>query len=237
MKIIDNKKDLYDYLSGIYGIDDLVVYDRRGSISGRDIISENSIFFDKRTYDKENGFLYSPVYYDEPIHSFNPEYKKYYSLSTFRIVVEAGNNHMYIDVKRYRLKKEDPVTIEFNAMSEDDYWKMRKSQHVNFRWMINSLAEDEVKARKKFSKAPLAIAFYYSSDNNWNRRNKPTIYDNPILQDIPGVSGKIDPIWVWQSIYDYISSQKDKPIVDNRTNDEHIESAGFDKKTSFRNIK
>lgn len=33
MKIIDNKKDYYDYLAGIYGIDTHVVYDRRGSES------------------------------------------------------------------------------------------------------------------------------------------------------------------------------------------------------------
>jgi hypothetical protein len=32
MKIIDNKKDYYDYLAGILGVDDLVVYDRRGSV-------------------------------------------------------------------------------------------------------------------------------------------------------------------------------------------------------------
>ena len=33
MIIIDNKKDYYDYLSGVYGIDNLIVYDRRGSVS------------------------------------------------------------------------------------------------------------------------------------------------------------------------------------------------------------
>ena len=33
MKIIDNKKDYYDYLASIYGIDELVVYDRRGSVT------------------------------------------------------------------------------------------------------------------------------------------------------------------------------------------------------------
>ena len=33
MKNIDNKKDYYDYLASIYGIDNLVVYDRRGSVS------------------------------------------------------------------------------------------------------------------------------------------------------------------------------------------------------------
>jgi len=33
MKIIDNKKDYYDYLASIYGIDELVVYNRRGSVT------------------------------------------------------------------------------------------------------------------------------------------------------------------------------------------------------------
>ena len=31
MKIIDNKKDYYDYLSEMYGTDDLIVFDRRNS--------------------------------------------------------------------------------------------------------------------------------------------------------------------------------------------------------------
>ena len=31
MKIIDRNKDYYDYLQGIYGMDELVVYDRRDS--------------------------------------------------------------------------------------------------------------------------------------------------------------------------------------------------------------
>lgn len=43
MKIIDNKKDYYDYLSGIYGVDDLVVYDRRGSVH----LNSNSILWSR----------------------------------------------------------------------------------------------------------------------------------------------------------------------------------------------
>ena len=29
MKIVDNKKDFYDFVAGEYGIDDLIVFDRR----------------------------------------------------------------------------------------------------------------------------------------------------------------------------------------------------------------
>ena len=32
MKIVDNKKDFYDFVAGEYGIDDLIVFDRRKSI-------------------------------------------------------------------------------------------------------------------------------------------------------------------------------------------------------------
>ena len=32
MRIIDNKKDYYDYLAGVLGIDDHITYDRRNSI-------------------------------------------------------------------------------------------------------------------------------------------------------------------------------------------------------------
>ena len=48
MKIIDNKKDYYDYISGIYGIDDLAVYDRRSSvvlISGKTLLQGLDHYF------------------------------------------------------------------------------------------------------------------------------------------------------------------------------------------------
>ena len=62
MKIIDKKKDYYDYLSGIYGIDDKVVYDRRGAVvlnseksllNGMDdYFSQKILFFDKPLIEK-----------------------------------------------------------------------------------------------------------------------------------------------------------------------------------------
>ena len=44
----------------------------------------------------------------------------------------------------------------------------------------------------------------------------------------------ITPDEIWNNLYEYISSLRDKEIVDTRTNDMHIESNGFDKKESFR---
>jgi hypothetical protein len=42
---------------------------------------------------------------------------------------------------------------------------------------------------------------------------------------------------VWEDVYNYIRSKKEKIIIDNRTDKEKIISAGFDVKSSFRNIK
>ncbi len=42
---------------------------------------------------------------------------------------------------------------------------------------------------------------------------------------------------IYQELNRYISSLNDIEIVDSRTDVEKAESAGFDRKTSFRNIK
>ena len=112
MKIIDNKKDYYDYLASIYGIDDLVVYDRRGSVS---LNSDKAL--------------------------------------------------------------------------------------------------------------PLGMEYYFSQRILW--------------QDKP-LSAKqywIPPTDIWQALYTHLSSIRDKPFTDTRSDVQKLESAGFDKKTSFRNVK
>lgn len=39
------------------------------------------------------------------------------------------------------------------------------------------------------------------------------------------------------ALYEYLSSLRDKPFIDTRSDVQKLESAGFDKKTSFRNVK
>ena len=47
----------------------------------------------------------------------------------------------------------------------------------------------------------------------------------------------LSPESVWTNVYNYLVATKDKPVQDRRTNTEKILSAGFDTKTSFRNVK
>ena len=70
----------------------------------------------------------------------------------------------------------------------------------------------------------------------WWRLKLKARVENPILIGTK-YAGLVDPEKMWLSIYNYILRKNNEDIVDNRTNDEKIECAGFDKKTSFRNCK
>ncbi len=59
---------------------------------------------------------------------------------------------------------------------------------------------------------------------------------NPILAGTP-ITSFIEAQDIYQELSRYIASLKDIEIVDSRTDVEKAESAGFDRKTSFRNIK
>ena len=56
MKIIDNKKDFYDYLSGINGIDEYVVYDRRGSSLAKKELDSYGRPFNTASDDRSRDF-------------------------------------------------------------------------------------------------------------------------------------------------------------------------------------
>ena len=58
MKIIDNKKDYYDYLVGYYGLDPYVVYDRRDSIAVKNKESFDILSNIETTFETEGENVY-----------------------------------------------------------------------------------------------------------------------------------------------------------------------------------
>ena len=161
MKIIDNKKDYYDYLASIYGIDELVVYDRRGSV----------------TLNSDKVLLHGMEYY-------------------------FSNRILFQD----------------KPLSDKQYWNLR------------SIAKQR--------RAKGAKYWRWSQDERWQEIKSSLTHrvENPILTGtiIPKI---IPPTEIWQSIYEYLSLLRDKPFIDTRSDVQKLESAGFDRKTSFRNVK
>lgn len=86
MKIIDNIKDYYDYIAGIKGIDNYVIFDRRKSISIGNHYSYRDYFDSTPNYDESFR-----------IKNYNKEKLPYLYLS---VVLEVGYIHYFFSIKR-----------------------------------------------------------------------------------------------------------------------------------------
>jgi len=226
MKIIDNKKDYYDYLSEMYGIDDLIVFDRRiskmlNSEKGMEAcFCMDKISSDKPLVAKRKWELDSIVKRKEMAKAKKYNYRKT-SLegNVYHYILETGLNQYYIEVERWIIPdKPNDVVVEYRLI----------------------LTKNDIKNR--ISDSPVCIIpcqshfVWWSEDIEWKHEKDSSKWIvNPILMHtyIPKL---IPPEEIWKAIYEYLSSQKDKPIIDKRNDIQKLESAGFDKRTSFRNI-
>jgi hypothetical protein len=225
MKIIDKNKDYYDYIASIMGIDEKVVYDRRGSTilgSSRyynfDWPSGYDLYFCKKPFKcdgpKTKKSQWQSCKYKNRIGrrvwSWKSREKYSEEGSIYDIYLEIGYHRFILEVERY-------LDDNGNVILEPYIADVK-----------------EIKKEEKKSTAPLYICQYGYERYGRLRQDKPI--ENPILKDtwIPGLIPAND---MWNMLYEYISSLNDKEFTDSRTNEQHIESAGFDKKTSFRHRK
>ena len=253
MKIIDRNKDYYDYLQGIYGMDELVVYDRRDSFPidvSKPICDKGSFCRDYYNANFDRWFRREILFDDEKrkevsIFGSNSvarrradaeeEKKREEALSKghriktpkrplrilegkiMHFILEIGFYDYYFEVERYIDDKDDKKLILKYALID----------------------KKRVSADDKISYAPMAICPVtrnYRDVFKLYDRDKEQLIKNPILYStyIPKF---IEPKEVWNNLYEYISSLRDVEFEDTRTNDQHIESHGFDKKISFRHRK
>ncbi|MDE6643209.1 MAG: hypothetical protein K2K27_03830 [Muribaculaceae bacterium] len=218
MKILTprNNKDYYDYLTGIYGIDEKVVFDRRQfTILSR---LDHPIFSYQKS-DKDTPKIEVPIWMrkDKRI----PEYKG----KIFECLLEVGLKWFFFEVERYL--ENDTVCLD---------------------WIL--VKTIEISKRQRVGSSP--ISFFSSYDSygyyGWNigltkdeRYHKIEVKDDDTISN-PILTGTTIPSMIpAEEIYNllcaYISSLNEVEIVDTRTDIQKAESAGFDRKTSFRNIK
>lgn len=192
MKIIDNKKDYYDYLSGIWGIDDKVVFDRRGSQVDEYAVEDMKMSPVVDCYVKIGGWVYG--------------FKK-----------DAGSGRMVLMDKivggRWRERIETGNPVEYGK------FPMRKE-------LPDDIVSIYYRIFKTNGKTDGLLCGFHRS----------VTIRNPLLGQFDFIKKYIPPEEAWQKIYDCISKMNDKEIIDNRSDIEHLESAGFDRKTSFRNM-
>ena len=238
MKILkrQGQKDYYDFLEQIYGIDELLVYDRRDAVSinptkplnlnvhawfGVEPMLEDEQKKDIRRWKSKK--IQTEEEKAKSTRKSSWEWIKEGSI--YHYVLEIGYHHYYFEVERY-LDNEDKTKLHLE-------YKLIKTKEIN--------------RKNKISSAPICLApvscqrygwlFKEWEDGiNFFKEKEGEEIENPILY-LTYIPKCIDPDDVWNNLYEYISSLKEKEVTDTRTNDQHIESHGFDKKISFRRRK
>jgi len=230
MIIIDKNKDYYDYLAGIEGRDTDLVFDRRGSA----IIS------------KEIG-PYLPVLgveYHPPLP--DPIKEKYIRIEYF-LRIGNWNGLLYNNVVLDSNNKVKSIGEDhFSELYKSaDGWPMRAYySKCRPRFDYEELHFDELCGHRiKPNENCITAGLYIYGINEWVLKrgwetqfgNNKKICTNPILSGTRFAS-MCSPLDTWNYICEWLLSQREKPIVDNRTDIEKLEAAGFDKVTSFRKM-
>lgn len=210
MKILDGgKKDFYDYLSGIYGIDKVIVYDRR----------DGHVF---RPLDRGADFFCKTKLWNDSckketrgMHYVNGKrvYGFFSSGLVMHFVIEIGFMQYLFRVERY-LDENLEVQLEPQLL-------------------------DKFRVSKKQSEAPVSLIpvdywHTFKESPNIRKYQMQNEIQNPILSGTWATSF-LNAEEVYNEIYNYLISIKDPQITDKRDDIQKLESHGFDKKSSFRN--
>lgn len=213
MRIIDNKKDYYDYIVSIRGLDNDIVYDRRNSVKLADSYLQ---------YGQEYFYM-TPLYTDKYREMKKDwwrngkkiEYKRELKGNIYHYVLEVGNFHYLFEIERY--------------LDDNDSKKVI---------LIPTLIKcEEVKERR--TDVPIALIpcrysyWFYGGNSDSITFRTNGIIKNPILNGTY-ITGFISPEEIYDNVYNYLISIREKPIIDKRTDIQKLEGKGFDKKTSFR---
>lgn len=178
MKIIDNKKDYYDYVSGLWGIDDKIILDRRKFKT----VSLYDRSYYKDAFKGSKDYIYRIWY--------GSKFKEIYYKDGWQMTDKPSEG-----LELHRQTTTDPLiqVVVYNIMPKSRFWL----------WLTPPIL----------------------------------CYEDIILKDFNIIKAMIPAEEIWQELYSFLSSKYDKGIIDNRTDIQKLESAGFDKKSSFRNIK
>lgn len=223
MKILNRgKKDYYDYLAGVYGIDQDIVFDRR-EFTVLSHLNYSTPWDLRFFFDSEIMSIFTSSYNDCPRQPHGWTKEVYGRKHSF--VLEVGFYQYLFEVDRY-IDEEgklhiDPVLIE----------KFDKGVHIGEKPIALFLYKEE----------PIRTSGYYTT-NGWDsvktdmkyKLSKNHQVDNPIVSGT-WITGFISAEEMYNNIYNYLIACREPVIEDKRTDIQKLESKGFDKKTSFRN--
>lgn len=210
MYILDKNKDYYDYVSGLYGIDKSIVYDRRGST----IVSNSTLIMLgyhteawNRASDKANCVIIEIGYTQYLIQYYDLVFKKTPNYETVVVSFKSKLLETYKNNKHFYDKEVSIVPCRLP-------WRWRSERH------LHHTKEDKEEQYRDYFELTKYEDFIISN---------PIVNATVIPSHIPAFDA-------WKEISTFISSKKNDRNVDIENSDvAKLENHGFDKKSSFRN--
>ena len=211
MKILNGgKKDYYDYLSGLYGIDEDIVYDRTDGHVFRQFSAGEEYFIKEKMYNDKPKQEVRGMHYEDDKYVFGT----YYRGIDYMIVIEVGFTQYLYKIERY-LDENSKVELNIRLI-----WKKNVTE--------------------KKSTAPVSLIpveyyqFYRDKEPKIQKYRMDQEIKNPIFEKT-WVPSFLPAEEMYNEIYNYLIAIREPKIEDNRNDIQKLESKGFDKKTSFRN--
>ena len=216
MKILRKSKDYYDYISSGDMVDKTVVYDRRNeTIVPTNLGSFGSL---KTGYKIRNTHrsLDQAVYVVLEIGRTRYLFTVYAEIDTkgFATILDVQLTDIV------KIEKSSGPIIQLDADADMKIYKYLRMFNISKK--SEAYKEALRRSLESFKFTDTCYFTHYASE--------------PILKDT-WIPRYVSADEVWGNIYEYLSSLKDIVPEDNRTDVQIAEAHGFDKKTSFRNIK
>ena len=217
MKIIDKHKDYYDYLQGIYGQDPLAVYDRKGSVvfnndtvpGALKPVPASGMKGFRGTITLLCGMVCHRIFFE----NLPGQKISFEEFDTFRMDARETDIPIRLKIEHFEY---EPGAIKTHLK-----WTSEAEKHgFPIRYPHGGLChEDE---------------FFSTGKDKWWHYDSVS-FSNPILSSLPLLVLPAEK--VFEQVHEFLLSLNDKSITDSRTDVQKLESAGFDKITSFRKDK
>lgn len=229
MKIISPFKDFYDYKVAEYGVDEMLIFDRRDPV----LLTKNELLVNENIFNEPNDTdaLHSVLYVgNELVHIFATQSHIYTHFDLENVADLDAYHDCFWGSDDFKLKNGNSITITSYLFTQNGY-SLYEQLHQKRTHNIYDVKDIVTHSGHKlqwedFAQKPLLLI-----RRLW--RDSPVLVAaNPFLAQ-GGIY--IDPDFVWRNIVQFLSdlkSQAEKsPEV---SNEQKIENKGFDKKTSFR---
>ena len=208
MQIEDSHRDYYDYACP-HLIDKAIVYHRNSQV-----VLGQELFFNP------NPFL---IDMEKWFNRFHHQWE----CQTWEFGLYVGYEYYKFLVGRYLEKGQ--LILEYLPVTETEREKNERESLKRPSDVAIVLVSKYGMYDDRFAGRELRFTREY-----WQVKH--ALIENPILKET-WLTKVLSPESVWTNVYNYLVATKDEPVQDRRTNTEKILSAGFDTKTSFRNVK